>query len=35
MSMNPLELKHALGAGLLSFPVTPFGQDRMGYVLGS
>jgi 5-dehydro-4-deoxyglucarate dehydratase len=25
--MDPQELKAALGAGLLSFPVTPFGQD--------
>lgn len=27
MSMDPIELKAALGAGLLSFPVTPFGAD--------
>lgn len=27
MAMDPQELKVALGAGLLSFPVTPFGQD--------
>ncbi len=25
--MDPIELKRALGAGLLSFPVTPFGKD--------
>jgi 5-dehydro-4-deoxyglucarate dehydratase len=25
--MDPIELKQALGAGLLSFPVTPFGKD--------
>lgn len=25
--MNPQDLKHALGAGLLSFPVTPFDQN--------
>lgn len=29
MSTNPNELKKALGAGLLSFPVTPFGQDGL------
>ncbi len=29
MSMDPNELKHALGAGLLSFPVTPFGKDGL------
>lgn len=27
MAMDPQELKVALGAGLLSFPVTPFGKD--------
>lgn len=27
MSMNPTELKRALGAGLLSFPVTPFDAE--------
>ncbi|WP_105420108.1 5-dehydro-4-deoxyglucarate dehydratase [Neorhizobium sp. T25_27] len=27
--MDPNELKHALGAGLLSFPVTPFGKDGL------
>lgn len=29
MSMDPNELKRALGAGLLSFPVTPFGKDGL------
>ncbi len=29
MSMDPIELKQALGAGLLSFPVTPFGKDGL------
>ena len=29
VSMDPIELKRALGAGLLSFPVTPFGADGL------
>jgi 5-dehydro-4-deoxyglucarate dehydratase len=27
--MDPIELKRALGAGLLSFPVTPFGENGL------